>query len=194
MTTLLVARHGETDWNRDRRWLGQTDRPLTSLGREQAHGLERQLEGVAIDAAYASDLSRALNTARIALTGRGVGVTPVRELRERFLGAWEGLLDDEIPTRFPEQFASWKKGVGFGAADAEPYVALARRVESAVRKIATDHASQTVLVVAHAGPCRVLTAMAAGIDYVGYRGSIPEPPHAVAVRYEMTDGKLKRVG
>jgi broad specificity phosphatase PhoE len=192
MTTLLVARHGQTDWNRDHRWLGQTDRPLTAVGREQARELRTQLEAVPIDAAYASDLSRALNTARIAMTGRGVGVKPVRELRERFLGSWEGLLDTEIPERFPEAFASWKSGVGFGAPDAEPFVSLAKRVESAVRKIATDHASQTVLVVAHAGPCRVLYAMAAGLDFVGYRQSIPEPPHAVAVRYEMTDGKLKR--
>ncbi len=193
MTVLLVARHGETDWNRERRWLGQTDRPLTDLGREQAHGLGRQLERVAVDAAYASDLSRALNTARIALTGRGIGVTPVRDLRERSLGSWEGLLDAEIPTRFPEAYASWKSGVGYGAPDAEPYAALAGRVGAAIRKIAADHAEQTVVVVAHSGPLRVLQAMALGLDFVGYRRSLPaEPPHGVAIRYEMTDGKLRR--
>jgi len=192
MTTFLVARHGQTDWNLERRWLGQTDRPLTAVGREQARELRTQLEAIPIDAAYASDLSRALNTARIAMTGRGVGVKPMRELRERFLGSWEGLLDSEIPVRFPEAYASWKSGVGFGAPDAEPFIALARRVEAVVRKIAADHASETVLLVAHAGPCRVLHAMATSLDYVAYRRSIPEPPHAVAVRYEMTDGKLRR--
>ena len=193
MTTLVVARHGETDWNRERRWLGQTDRPLTDLGREQARGLGRLLEGVALDAAYASDLSRAANTARIALSGRGIGVTTMRELRERNLGSWEGLLDTEIPARFPVEYERWKNGNGFGASDAEPFATLAARVQSAVRKIAGDNAGKTVLVVAHAGPLRVMTAMAAGLDFVGYRKSIPEPQHGVAVRYDVTGGKLTKL-
>jgi probable phosphoglycerate mutase len=189
-TTLLVARHGETDWNREHRWLGQVDRPLTELGREQARELGRSLVATPIDAAYASDLSRAFDTATIALAGRDLGVSRVRDLRERFLGSWEGQFDDDLRERFPEAYARWKASAGYGADDAESYEAVVARVGTAIRTIAAAHPSETVLVVAHSGPCRVLQAVAAGVDFLVARRTMSEPPHAVAVRYDVTDGRI----
>ncbi len=63
MATILLARHGETDWNRERRWQGHTDRPLTPRGREQARALAKRLDRVRLEAVYASDLTRARETA-----------------------------------------------------------------------------------------------------------------------------------
>ena len=193
MTTLLVARHGEADWNRERRWLGHADRPLTERGRAQAHDLARRLDGASIDAAYASDLARAFETARIALGGRAIEVTPLRELRERHYGAWDGLLDDEIPLRFPDEHAHWRDGLGHGPSDAEPYAALAARVEAALRRIAAAHPSDAVLLVTHGGPINVLDALAGGLDYVRHRRTIPDAPHASLRRYAMSDGRVTRL-
>jgi broad specificity phosphatase PhoE len=192
MTTLLVARHGEADWNRERRWLGHADRPLTERGRVQAHALARRLDGALIAAAYASDLARAFETARIALGNRAIEITPVRELRERDYGAWDGLHDDEIPLRFPEEHARWRAGAGHGPSDAEPYATLAVRIETVIREIAAAHPSDTVLVVTHGGPIAVLDARAAGLDYVQHRRTIPDAPHASLRQYVMTGGHITR--
>jgi len=193
MTTLLVARHGEADWNRERRWLGHADRPLTDLGRTQAEALARQLDGIAMEAAYASDLSRAMDTARTAVGNRGIAVTPLRELRERDYGAWDGVHDDDIPRRFPHDHAEWTRGAVDGAPDAESYAALAERVVRALHRIAAAHPQGTVLVVAHGEPLRVFQALALDIDYTKHRRAIPTPPHATLVRYVMADGRLRAV-
>ena len=190
MTTLLVARHGQADWNLERRWLGHADRPLTELGRAQAENLARQLDGIPIDAAYASDLARAMDTARAALGNRGIDVTPLPELRERDYGAWDGVLDDEIPQRFPDDHDAWTRGATDGAPDAEPYAALAQRVQAAIRRIEAAHPNGTVLVVAHGEPLRALHALALELDYAKHRREIPDPPHASLARYEVVDGRL----
>ena len=172
----------------------RADRPLTDLGREQAQKLGASLAGIDIAAAYSSDLSRAFDTARIAVADRRIVVRAVRDLRERALGSWEGLLDAEVPVLFPELYARWNAGPGIGAPDAEEFRPFAERVERGVRCIADEHPTDTVLVVAHAGPMRVLHALAAGLDFVASRRSLGEPPHATAVRYEMTGGRLRRAG
>jgi broad specificity phosphatase PhoE len=193
MTTLLVARHGEADWNRERRWLGHADRPLTERGRAQAHELARRLDGTRIAAAYASDLARAFETARIALGDRTLEVARLRELRERDYGAWDGLHDDEIPRRFPGEHARWRDGIGHGPSDAESYAALATRIETVVRRIAAAHPSDTVFLVTHGGPIAVLDAVAAGLDYVRHRRTIPDPPHVSVRRYALIGGRITRL-
>ena len=194
MTTLLVARHGEADWNRERRWLGHADRPLTERGRAQAHELARQVADAPITAAYTSDLARAMETARIALAERAIAITRLRELRERHYGAWDGLPDDEIPIRFPEEHARWRDGTGHGPADAEPYGALAVRIEAVLRRIAAAHPSDTVFLVTHGGPINVLDALASGLEYARHRRAILDAPHASLNRYALSDGRVTRLG
>jgi broad specificity phosphatase PhoE len=106
---LLFTRHGEADWNASSRWQGQADRPLTGKEREQASGLAEQIRDTPIGAAYSSDLSRAYETAVIALEGRELRVRRCPGLRERSFGSWDGLLDDEIPRRFPLDYAAWRR-------------------------------------------------------------------------------------
>src|SRR6185369_6866034 len=102
MTTILLARHGETDWNVERRVQGHSDTPLNDRGRQQACALAEELAGESIDAVYSSDLLRAHETARIVAEQRGLGVTSIRDLRERHFGTWEGLTDEEIFERYPD--------------------------------------------------------------------------------------------
>lgn len=144
-TTLLLARHGESDWNALRRVQGHTDRPLTARGHEQARALAEELDGEELDAVYASDLARALDTARAVADRRGLGVLPLPELREKHFGSWEGLTDDEVNERHPEaRLGHW--------GDGETPEELSARIFAALGRIAAAHPGGRVLVVTHGGP------------------------------------------
>jgi broad specificity phosphatase PhoE len=149
VTTLLLVRHGETDWNRDRRVQGQTDVPLNDEGRRQAGALLLELEGREFDAVYSSDLARALETARILAESRALEVSTLAALREKHFGTWEGLTDLEVIDRYPDaRLGGW--------GDGESTEELEARVLAAIREIAAAHPGQAVLVVTHGGPMRAL--------------------------------------
>lgn len=148
-TTLVLVRHGETDWNRDRRVQGQTDIPLNETGRRQALALSAELNGRAFAAVYSSDLVRAYETATILAEPRSLTVIPVPALREKDFGSWEGLTDAEVLRRFPHALAGpW--------GDAETSAEVSTRVVAAVSEIVAAHAGDAVLVVTHGGPIRAL--------------------------------------
>ncbi len=149
MTIFLLARHGETDWNFERRVQGHADRPLNDTGRAQARALADELDGEPIDAVYSSDLMRAHETARIVAERKGLSVIAVPDLREKHFGTWEGLTDREILARFPDaRTRPW--------GDAETTEEVAERVLGAIRRIAETHPGGRVLVVSHGGPLRAL--------------------------------------
>ncbi|HEV7133000.1 MAG TPA: histidine phosphatase family protein [Gaiellaceae bacterium] len=148
MTTLLLVRHGETDWNAEGRLQGHTDRPLNDFGRRQAAALAERLAGDPIDAIYASDLSRARETAEILGARLGLPVVLEPGLRERNWGTWEGLTGSE---RDRVEY--------IGEAPDEH----AERVLAAVRAIAERHPHGRVLVVTHGGSLRRVQAAAYGM-------------------------------
>ena len=188
MTTLLLVRHGETDWNRDGRWQGHSDTHLNEIGREQAHRVAAELDGV--DVVYASDLARARETAEIIGAELGLPVRFDARLRERSFGAWEGLTAAEIEAGFREEHLRWVAGEGAGADDAEPFDAFRARVRSFLADVLDAHPEGTVLVVAHGGSIRVIHAFASGLDYVRDHRSIPGVANCVVARYAVQDGKL----
>jgi broad specificity phosphatase PhoE len=148
-TTILLVRHGETDWNRERRVQGHADEPLNDVGRAQARELAAALAQEVFDAIYASDLARAHETARIVAEQHDLAVTLVPDLRERHFGSWEGLTDSEILQRFPD---AGPRHRGDGEAADE----MAGRVVAAVHRIAEAHPGGHVLAVAHGGPLRAV--------------------------------------
>ena len=150
MTRILLVRHGETDWNLDRRLQGHSDRPLNDTGREQARALADELADTPLDAVYSSDLSRARETAQVVAETHGLEVTALPDLRERHFGSWEGLSDDEIQQRFPAEIANGTLG------DGETRDEMDRRVLAALEEIARKHPDGTVLVVSHGGPLRAV--------------------------------------
>lgn len=188
MTTLLLVRHGETDWNRDGRWQGHSDTHLNDLGREQAARLAIELDG--IDVVYASDLARARETAEILAGPLDLDVHVDERLRERSFGAWEGKTGPEIEAEFREAHARWLAGEGAGADDAEPFADFAARVRGFVDDVLARHPGETVLVVAHGGSIRVIHALADGLDYVRDHRSIPSVANCVVARYAARHGKL----
>jgi broad specificity phosphatase PhoE len=188
VTTLLLVRHGETDWNREGRWQGHSDTRLNDVGREQAAGLASELDGV--DVVYASDLARARETADILAGGLGLEVHVDPRLRERSFGAWEGLTAAEIEARFADAHGRWLAGEGPGADDAEPFDSFAARVHAFLENVLARHPGETVLVVAHGGSIRVIHAAASGLDYIRDHRSIPGVPNCTVARYASQDGKL----
>jgi probable phosphoglycerate mutase len=148
-TTILLARHGETDWNRDRRVQGHSDTPLNDAGRAQARALADDLASEPLDGIYASDLARASDTARIVAESHAVAVVLLPALRERHFGSWEGLTDSEILSRFPDaRPGHW--------GDGETPEEMTGRVLAALHAIAGSHPGGTVLAVSHGGPLRAV--------------------------------------
>jgi broad specificity phosphatase PhoE len=139
VTTILFARHGETDWNRERRYQGHADEPLNEVGRAQARQLAAELRTATLSAVYSSDLRRASETADIVGEALGLPVTLDMRLREIDVGSWEGVCHADLGDR------SW---------DGETYDAHRKRVVGAILDIAQAHPGESVLVVAHGGTLR----------------------------------------
>jgi broad specificity phosphatase PhoE len=188
VTTLLLVRHGETEWNRDGRWQGHSDTPLNEAGREQARRLAVDIRDV--DAVYSSDLARARETAEILANPLGLEVQTDARLRERGFGAWEGKTSAEIETEFSDQHARWLAGEAPGAADAEPFADFAARVQAFVEDLLVRHPDENVLVVTHGGAGRAVAALAQGLDYVRDHGKIPGMANCEVARFAARDGKL----
>lgn len=159
-TRLLLARHGETDWNAVGRWQGHADPPLNARGRAQALGLAEGLVDVGIDVVVSSDLARAAETATIVARRLGLSVTHDPGLREIDVGSWSGLTRQEVAARFPEGYALWQSGaIGH---DGETREQLASRVERALLRLGALHEGQTVLAVTHGGAIRAARRLALG--------------------------------
>jgi probable phosphoglycerate mutase len=155
MTTLLIARHGQTDWNTERRWQGHADPPLNETGRAESHALGELLAGRGIEWIYSSDLARARETAEIVAGVLGLPVALDERLREVDVGEWSGLTVTEVEERYPEGFQRRRAG-GTGWTQGEPFEAMAERVAECVLEIAGRHPAATVLVMTHGGPVRSL--------------------------------------
>jgi broad specificity phosphatase PhoE len=189
VTTILLARHGESDWNRDQRWQGHADRPLTELGRRQARELADRLARTDLDAIYSSDLRRALETAEIVGRTQGLAVKTVPALREVDVGSWSGLNRAEAEQRYPEAYLRWLAGEE-GWDDGETYEELSDRVLRAVREIATAHPDERVLVLAHGGSIRAIHAAALGVDVHTYRRLQRVEPNATLSAVCVEGGRL----
>jgi 2,3-bisphosphoglycerate-dependent phosphoglycerate mutase len=149
VTTLLLVRHGETDWNADGRLQGQTDTPLSDFGRDQARRLAKELESEEIEAIYASDLSRARETAEIVGERLGLPIVLDPDLREKDWGTWEGLSAVE------------RDRVEFVGESTEAHQ---ERMLRALRRISERHAGAgRVLVVTHGGSMRRVQTAALGM-------------------------------
>jgi phosphoserine phosphatase len=192
VTTLLLARHGQSDWNAERRWQGHADRPLSERGRSQADALAQRLAEVDLDAIYSSDLRRTRDTAAVVAETKGLEVLELPDLREVDVGSWSGLTRAEARERFPEAYARWLDG-GPGWTNGETYEDMTARVLRGVWQIAGSHPSGRVLVVSHGGPIRAIHASALGMDVHAYRRMRPVEPNARLSAVCIEDGRLTRL-
>jgi probable phosphoglycerate mutase len=142
VVTLVVWRHGQTDYNVEHRFQGQSDVPLNEAGRRQAAEAAPYLAAMRPSAIFSSDLSRASATADALARLTGLPVQLDKDLRERSGGSWEGLTEAEIRERFPVERATWSPP------DGELAQAVTDRASAALERIAaaTPGGSATVVV------------------------------------------------
>ena len=189
-TTLVLVRHGETDWNRERRYQGHADTPLNTAGRRQARELATIVRSDGLSAVYTSPLRRASETATIVAAELGLEARELEALREIDVGDWQGLTVDEVRAQFPEQVAAaWHSGWLGG----ETYDELSARVLPALLDLGRRHARARVLGVTHAGPIRVALATAAGLSHEESRARIGPLENCAVFRFGILEGKLERV-
>jgi probable phosphoglycerate mutase len=188
-TTILLARHGETDWNAVGRWQGHTDRALTERGRRQAIELAERLADVELDAVYSSDLLRAVETAEPVAKRLGLPLQTLPELREVDVGTWAGLTRDEVAERFPDGFRRWSEWQT-GWEEGETYDEMGERVVGAILRLASEHPGERILVVSHGGAIRALHAAAAGIDIATFRRLQPVVQNARVTSIRVENGRL----
>lgn len=152
MLHLILVRHGETEWNAQRRYQGQSDVPLSELGVRQAELVAERLARHEIDAVYASDLKRAWETAQIIVEKNGLNVSSEPRLRELKFGILEGLTFDEAQEQYPEMIAAWLDDFHQTPEGAETIDLFNARVISLLEDLKRQYDEQTVLLVAHGGP------------------------------------------
>jgi glucosyl-3-phosphoglycerate phosphatase len=151
----VLWRHGQTVWNAERRFQGQSDIPLDETGQAQAERAARLLAALRPDLIVSSDLSRAAQTAAPLARLTGLDITLDKDLRERHGGRWEGLTDTEIRTQYPVEHAAWSPP------DGEPSAVVADRVAGALHRIAAAAAEHEnaepglAVVVSHGAALRL---------------------------------------
>ena len=151
-TVLFAVRHGETEWNLVGKQQGHLDSPLTGIGVQQADALANGLADKGIDVLYTSDLGRAARTAAIIGERLGLSVQEDERLRERHLGAMQGLTKREFAERYPEDAAMFNTGdpeyvLPGGESARQRYERCIRCAED----LAARHLRQRILIVAHGG-------------------------------------------
>jgi probable phosphoglycerate mutase len=170
VTRIVAVRHGETVWNAEMRMQGQLDTELSAHGRWQAARAGEALAGEGIEAIVASDLSRALDTARAIAVVVGLAVATDAGLRERSFGEFQGHTYAEIDARWPAEAARWRRhDPDFGPVGGETLTAFFARSVAALTRIAAAARGRTICVVTHGGVLDCLYRVAAGVDLAAVR-------------------------
>lgn len=185
-TELWLVRHGQTDWNIERRFQGHTDIPLNTQGIEQARKLAAFLNGSRIPAVYSSDLTRALKTAEILAEGRNIPVFQDPRLREINMGSWEGRTWPDVNEHLTGEMEQLNADPVFGRAPGgESLAEVAERLKAAADEITARHPGQTVLIVSHGLSVGALNCLANGIPLALAREKIPENCTILPVKWRL---------
>jgi probable phosphoglycerate mutase len=155
-TTLLLIRHGETEWNAQARIQGHRDTPLSERGLRQAQVLARHLvggaDGAALAAVISSDLARARQTAEPLAQRLGLALRQDARLRERAFGLFEGHTYAEAEARWPNEYAIWRqRDPAYAVPGGESYLDTRARVLACLEDIVRAHPARTVAIVTHGG-------------------------------------------
>jgi len=162
LARILLVRHGSVD-NEEQRFLGRRDIPLNEAGKKQAERLHDRLAAEKIDAVYASPLRRASATAKIIAAGHDIKIISCDDLCECDFGDIEGLNYEEIKQRYPalaEELRERKTGAFPGGETIEQ---LNARVQAFLKTLEKHRPEETLLVVAHGGPVRLLICNLLGL-------------------------------
>jgi alpha-ribazole phosphatase len=163
-TRVFLMRHGEVLNGGAVRYNGHIDIDITQNGLEQMYQLAERLADKDIRAVYSSDLIRSVKGAEIIAKRCTIQTTPFRELRERSVGAWEGLTLEEIREQFPEEYGAWLEDmVNYRPPNGERLVDVQERVLPVYRQLVASHPNQQIAMLLHGGVNRVILAEALGM-------------------------------
>jgi len=164
-TRLLLVRHGETLANREFRYIGTRDDELSEQGQLQAEALAEALSILPVAAVYSSPRRRACDTAAPIAERHHLDVQLLPELVESSFGAWEGMSRAEVLARSPEDeqlLRAWEANPEIAPPGGESFAAVRERVVGAVERLTQSHEDQTIVLVSHVGPIKVLLSVALG--------------------------------
>lgn len=162
-TRICLVRHGETEWNAERRIQGQIDIALNATGLRQAAAAGRWLKTAGIVALYGSDLKRAWATAQLIGEALGLVPQPVPELRERRYGVFEGLTYDEAKQRFPDGYAAFEgRNASYDFENGESLSEMFARVSGKLQMLAAAHCGESIAVVVHGGVLDIVNRFVRG--------------------------------
>ncbi|MBL7197973.1 MAG: alpha-ribazole phosphatase [Candidatus Omnitrophica bacterium] len=154
-TRLILIRHGQTDWNLQKRYCGFTDIGLNENGKKQIKKLSKRLSKETIHRVYSSDMKRALQSAKIVF--KDMPVEKLSELREMNFGIFEGLRYQEIMNKYSKIYRKWiDDPLNVAIPNGESLNNLAKRVRKVLAKILSGNKNRTVVIFTHAGPIRVI--------------------------------------
>lgn len=169
MGRLILIRHGDTAWFEQGRYMGTTDLSLNQRGIKQAHAISQALCIEELDIIYSSTLSRASTTAKIIAKKHAVSHLKDTRLNELSFGDWEGLTFTEITTKYTDQWKQWQKDLeNFSPPQGENVGEFKDRVLSSLSSIVEDLGDQTVAMVSHGGPIKVILLHALGTTFKSF--------------------------
>ncbi len=151
MTTIIMVRHGQTEWNRVERFRGRADVPLNETGLEQARATgERVAASWRPVAVYSSPLSRAVKTAEAIASHFNLPVQVHPNLIDIHYGQWQGLTPEEVRERWPDALATWYEAPHQAQIpEGETLDELRTRAMAVVHELSARHPSQTIVIVGH---------------------------------------------
>jgi len=165
-TRLILVRHGQTEANREFRYIGVRDDALTEHGQAQARELAEALSMLPIAAIYSSPRQRAYHTASPIAARHGLTVKVMDALCEGDFGTWEGLSRAEVlarSTQDAERLLAWEHDTTVAPPGGESLDAMHRRVSAAVENLVQAHSDQTIVLVSHVGPIKVVLCAALAV-------------------------------
>lgn len=159
LTRFYLVRHGETTWNKEFKYQGQADIPLTDFGREQAQSVAKALKDHDFDIIYSSDLSRAKETAKIINRYHNLDIALSEDIRELSFGKWEGFTYNELEKKVPEKLREWQDNpIYVRPPGGENLLDLFKRTNRFILEAVKHYPRNRILVATHAGPIRAILA------------------------------------
>lgn len=188
-TRFVLVRHGEAKGNREFRYLGASDVPLTERGEQQAGQLAQAIATFPLRAVYTSPLARARATATAIGEATSIASSIVEDLREQNYGAWEGLTHEEAQARDAAALAAWEADASVAPPSGESLIQMQSRVLAVADALAARHPDEMVALVSHVGPIKMLICAALGLLPSGARRMWLDP-----ASYSVIDWRLKDAG
>ena len=159
-TVTALLRHGQTPMSFQKRYAGRTDAPLTEVGVQQAAAAAKRLASAGLGVIVTSPLRRTVQTAQAVAAVTGAAVVTDDGFRETDFGAWEGLTFAEVRERWPAEISAWLADPDVAPPGGESFTDVSARVTEALDRVLAARAGQTVLIVSHVTPIKMLVAAA----------------------------------